>query len=354
LNCEVAAVANDGIYDYPQEVKFIIRQDHLEDYISVANRISALNPAAVCIQHEFGIFGGPAGGHLTAFLDIVKCPVFSTLHTILESPDNDQRATFARLLARSDRLIVMAERGIQILKESWGLDDDRTDLIPHGIPQNLGGNADYFPPFPRLAGREVLLTFGLLSPDKGIETVIKAMPHIITKRPQVLYVLAGATHPNLISQQGEQYRESLITLADALGVTSSICFINEYLSASRLLGLIAKADICITPYKKENQITSGTLSYAAGLGKAIISTPFWHAREILKHGRGVLVPFGDHTAITDSVLGLLSDREWRRRLERDIFDTTRDLLWTSIGHRYARILLRSDALVRPTPMVNGQ
>ena len=339
LNCGVVAISDEASYDYPAEVGYVIRQNNIDDYIDAARRVNDANPDVVCIQHEFGIFGGPAGKYLIAFLDLIKCPVVSTLHTVLEHPDEEQKSVFEQILKRSCKLVVMAERGLSVLQHTWSVPARKAEIVPHGVPDRVLENNDRRKTILGFAGRELLLTFGLLSPDKSIESVIRAMPTIIAARPHALYVISGTTHPNLVAQEGERYRDSLQTLSNNLGITESVRFINKYLDTPYLLDIIASADICIMPYKNEGQITSGTLSYAAGLGKAIISTPFWHARELLEGDRGVLIPFGDHHALAQSVIRLLSDSRWRRSLEVRIFEASRCMVWSKLGLRYRDILL---------------
>lgn len=339
LNCSVVAMSDEASYDYPAEVGYVIRQNKTSDYVDVAQGINAANPDVLCIQHEFGIFGGPAGRYLLTLLDSVTCPVVSTLHTVLEHPDGDQKYVFDQLLRRSDKLVVMAERGRDVLRSVWHVSGDKTEVVPHGAPDRPLEDNGFAKAKLGFAGRDYLLTFGLLSPDKGIETVIRAMRTIIAARPQAIYVVSGATHPNLLAQQGERYRESLLALSAKLGLVDAVRFVNEYLATPRFLDNIQAADICIMPYKKEAQITSGTLSYAAGLGKAIISTPFWHAREVLANGRGILTPFGDHDAVAKAVIDLLSNPKWRRLLQLSVFESSRETIWSRLGKRYLEIFL---------------
>lgn len=233
----------------------------------------------------------------------------------------------------------MAERGREVLRGVWGVSAAKTEIVPHGAPDRPLEDNVFAKTKLGFAGRDLLLTFGLLSPDKGIETVIRAMPTIIATRPQAIYVVSGATHPNLLTQQGERYRESLLALSAKLGLVDAVCFVNEYLATPRFLDNIQAADICIMPYKNKAQITSGTLSYAAGLGKAIISTPFWHAREVLADGRGILTPFGDHDAVAQAAIDLLSNPKWRRVLERRVFESSREMVWSRLGNRYLEIFL---------------
>jgi glycosyltransferase involved in cell wall biosynthesis len=337
LSCDVVAMTDEGAhYDYPEEVRFTIRQNEPMDYMEAARRINALSPDVVCVQHEFGIFGGAAGEHLIKLLDALTCPVVSALHTILEKPNGDQRRVFDRLINRSSSLIVMAERGREMLERVWRVPADKIVLVPHGAPDRP--LSDTAPAKARLgfAGREVLFTFGLLSPGKGIETAIRAIPKIAAARPDILYVVLGATHPHLVAREGEAYRDSLQALVDDLGVGQNVRFINTYTDTPKLLDYLEAADIYVTPYLNEAQITSGTLSYAAALGKPIISTPYWHAQELLADGRGVLTPFGDVDAISTAAIDLLSNPERLQSLRRRIYEAARVTIWSRLAERYVK------------------
>ncbi len=341
LSCRVIAMTDEDRYDYPAEVDHLVQQNNLVDYSDAARHINESGPDLLCIQHEFGIFGGPAGRYLLTLLDSVSCRVVSTLHTVLERPDADQKYVFEGLLARSDKVVVMAERGRDVLQEVWRFPANKTEVVPHGTPdRRLEGNSVAKTRL-GFAGRDLLLTFGLLSPDKGIETVIEAMPAILAARPLTTYLISGITHPNLLAQEGERYRESLISLSTRLGVGEAVCFVNKYLAQLAFLDTIAAADVCIMPYRNEGQITSGTLAYAAGLGKAIISTPFWHAREVLARGSGILVPFGDQQAVAEATVDLLGNWERRQALQLKVFEGSRTMLWSRLGERYLQIFYDS-------------
>ena len=270
--CDVVAMTEEGEhYEYPEEVRFTIRQNEPMDYLEAARRINASSPDVVCVQHEFGIFGGSAGEHLIKLLDALTCPVVSALHTVLEKPNGDQRRVFDRLIARSSSLIVMAERGRDMLERVWRVPAAKIVVVPHGAPDRPLMDTAAAKAQLGFTGREVLFTFGLLSPNKGIETVIRAVPKIAEAHPDMLYVVLGATHPHLVAKEGEAYRDSLQALVDELGVQENVRFINAYTDTPKLLEYLQAADIYVTPYLNEAQITSGTLSYAAALGKPIIS-----------------------------------------------------------------------------------
>ena len=335
LSCQIVAMTDEeGQYAYDRDVMFEVRQNRAADYLEAARRINESRPDAVCVQHEFGLFGGPAGEHLMLMLDAVTAPVTTTVHTVLTHPDADQRRVFERLIRRSARIIVMAERGRQILTDVWRVPASRITVTPHGAPDRP--LVDTAEPKARLglAGREMLLTFGLLSPGKGLEVMIRALPRIVAARPDALYVILGATHPHLIAHEGEAYREGLLALADRLGVADHVQFHNQYVDTPLLLDWLSAADLYVTPYPNEAQITSGTLSYAVALGKAVISTPYWHAQELLAEGRGVLTPFNDPDAMADAAIALLADPERLSALRRRAWDAGRETLWSRLADRY--------------------
>jgi glycosyltransferase involved in cell wall biosynthesis len=333
-SCEVYALTDvEGAYDYPSEVICEIRQDKVADYLDAADRLSATMPDLICVQHEFGIFGGRAGEHLLMLLEATDRPVVTTLHTVLETPDDDQRRVFERLLARSARVIVMAERGREILLRVWSLPAEKILFVPHGAPDRELGPTEPFKEALGYGGRQLLFTFGLLSPGKGIEVVIRALPRIVAKHPKVVYAVLGATHPHLVAQEGEHYRHSLVKLAKDLGVEDHVRLTDTYTDTPRLVEHLQAADVYVTPYLNAHQITSGTLAYAAALGRPIVSTPYWHAEELLADGRGRLTPFGSSDAIADEVIDLLSQPEVREALGRRMWLAARETVWPRFGAR---------------------
>jgi len=335
LDCQVVAMTDEGgDYAYGPDVMFQVRQNRAADYLEAARRINEFEPDVVCVQHEFGLFGGPAGEHLMLMLDAVTAPVTTTLHTILTQPDADQRRVFERLIDRSARIVVMAEHGRRILADVWNVPASKIMVTPHGAPDRPLIDTDGPKARLGLAGHEVLLTFGLLSPGKGLKSVIRALPRIVQARPKALYVILGATHPHLIAREGEAYREGLADLARELGVGDHVRFHNQYVDTPLLLDWLAAADLYVTPYLNEAQITSGTLSYAVALGKAVISTPYWHAQELLADGRGVLTPFNDPDALASAAIALLGDPERMTRLRRSAWEAGRETLWSRLADRY--------------------
>ena len=333
--CYVAAVNDrpEG-YEYPSRVHFELREKELDSYRQAADYLNFNNADLLCVQHEFGIYGGPAGSHLLALLKEVRMPVVTTLHTILQEPNSVQRKVMEELVARSDRLVVMAEKGADILRETYGAPDHKVEIIPHGIP-DLGfvESRSYKAQF-GVEGRQVLLTFGLIGPGKGIEYVIEALPEIIRQHPDVVYIILGATHPQLLANEGEQYRLTLKRLTEDRGVASHVIFYNQFVSLDDLKDFICATDIYVTPYLNEAQVTSGTLAYLFGAGKAVVSTPYWHAKELLADGRGVLVSFRDADSIARGVCDLLNDPPRMERVRKDAYAMGREMIWSAVAGRY--------------------
>src|SRR5689334_1659433 len=300
-----AIAVNDGDaeYAYPDRVRFELREGDLSTYRSAAEFLNFNNVDMVCVQHEYGIFGGEAGSHILWLLRSLKMPIVTTLHTVLRDPNPAQRQVMEELASLSDRLIVMSERSSQFLQDIYHVPAQKIDLIPHGTPDLPFVDPNFYKACVDAEGKSVILTFGLLSPNKGIENVIRAMPRILEKHKNVVYIVTGATHPNLRRREGDRYRESLQALASELGVGDNVKFPNRFVSKAELVEFLGSADIYITPYRTEAQVVSGTLAYALSAGKAIISTPYWHARELLADDRGILVPFDDPDAIADAAIG---------------------------------------------------
>lgn len=333
-----AVPVNDipGGYDYPGVVRFEIEEQDLPSYQRAADFLNIGNADIVCVQHEFGIFGGPAGSHLLALLRELKMPVVTTLHTVLLELNPDQRRVMQELIARSTRLVVMTERGRQMLQDVCHAPPAKIDVIHHGIPDIPFVDPNYYKDQFGVEGRVVLLTFGLLSPNKGIEHVLNALPSILSEFPDVVYIVLGATHPNEIREQGEAYRLSLERLAKKNKVEKNVIFYNRFVELDELKEFIGAADIYITPYLNEAQITSGTLAYTFGAGKAVVSTPYWHAVELLAEERGVLVPFGDAQAIAREVTGLLRDETRRHAMRKNAYKLGRDMVWNNVARLYMR------------------
>src|SRR6185437_7331249 len=269
-----------------------IKDDAIEEYVRAADFLNAGRFDTVCLQHEFGIFGGEAGAHILELLSRLTMPVVTTLHTALAKPTAVQRAVVERIVEGSAKVVVMASKGSELLRSVYQVPDDKIEIIAHGIPDFPFVAPDAAKATLGFSGRSVILTFGLLSSDKGIEVMIDAMPSILNRRPDAVYVVLGATHPNLVRNQGEAYRQSLTTRVRELGIENHVVFLDQFVDQATLLEFISMCDVYVTPYLNAAQMTSGTLAYSFGLGKPVVSTPYWHARELLADGRGVLVPFG--------------------------------------------------------------
>jgi glycosyltransferase involved in cell wall biosynthesis len=321
-------------YDYPEKIRFEIEEQELSSYLRAADFLNISNVDIVCLQHEYGIFGGLAGAHILAMLRELRMPVVTTLHTVLLEPRPEQRRVMEELIALSRRVVVMAERGRQMLEEIYAAPSEKIDLIAHGIPDVGFVDPTYFKDQFDVEGKVVLLTFGLLSPNKGIETVLNALPAIVEEFPEVVYIVLGATHPNELREHGEVYRLSLETLARKNKVEKNVIFYNDFVDLENLMEFIGAADLYITPYLNEKQITSGTLAYAFGAGKAVVSTPYWHAQELLADDRGVLVPFSDAGAMADEVIGLVRDDTRRHAMRKNAYRIGRDMIWSQVAGQY--------------------
>jgi glycosyltransferase involved in cell wall biosynthesis len=346
-------------YDYPPSVGFEVGQETLSDYVAAADYINAGRFDAVSLQHEFGIFGGEAGGHILALLERLTVPIIVTFHTVLAEPSLAQRRVLERIMVLSARVIVMAEKGRALLLGVYGGNADKIDVIPHGIPDFPFVEPDAAKAALGFRSKAVALTFGLLSPNKGIEVMIDAMPAVLESRPDTIYVVLGATHPNLVRDQGEAYRDSLVARAAALGLGEHVIFRNQFVDRETLLEYIAACDVYVTPYLHAAQMTSGTLAYSFGLGKAVVSTPYWHAVELLADGRGCIVPFGDSQATGATIAELLTDEPRRHAMRRRAYDDSRSMIWERVAERYLAVFdavksqQPSTRLLRPTPRVSA-
>ena len=332
--CIVAMTDHDHAYEYPAAVRFHINDARLVDYERAANFLNAGKYDVVSLQHEFGIFGGEAGSHLMALLSRLTMPIVTTLHTVLAQPTPAQHTVLDQIIAVSSKVIVMAEKGGELLRGLYRVPPDKIEIIPHGTPDVAFVEPDKAKGALGFAGRSVILTFGLLSPSKGIEVMIDAMPAILKRRADAVYVVLGATHPNLVRDQGEAYRASLAARVRALGIEEHVVFLDRFVDLATLIGFISMCDVYATPYLNEAQMTSGTLAYSFGLGKAIVSTPYWHARELLANDLGILVPFGDSAAIGEAIASLLTDDARRAEMRRRVYASGRPMTWPRIAQRY--------------------
>ena len=339
----------DEGYDYPARVRWTLVQDDVRSYQDAAAFLNFNNIDMVCLQHEYGIFGGPAGSHILHLLRGLKMPVVTTLHTVLREPNPDQLLVMEEIAELSDRLIVMSQLSSQFLQEVFKVPGSKIDMVPHGVPDLPFLDPNFYKDRFGVEGKAVLLTFGLLSPNKGIENVIQALPQILSKHKNVVYIVAGATHPHILRREGDNYRASLQALAKEIGVESQVIFHNRFVSPEEMVEFIGAADIYITPYRHEAQVVSGTLAYALGAGKAIISTPYWHAIELLDDRRGALVPFQDPNAIANKTIELLNTPAIRHSMRKRGYLFAREMVWKRVAQGYMQSFsrVRSDRLKSP-------
>src|SRR5260370_8990803 len=336
-------------YDYGPEVRFEITEQGLDSYVRAADLLNFRDAEVVCLQRECGIFGGQAGSHVLALLRNLRAPVVTTLHTVLHQPNPDQRRVLKQIAELSAGMVVMSERGKGYWQDIYGIPEHKIDLIPHGIPDIPFVDPNFSKDKFGVEGKAVALTFGLISPSKGIEHVLRAIPDVIRENPNFVYIVLGATHPNLVREQGENYRLSLERLAKDLGIRKHVIFYNRFEELNELTEFLGVADIYVTHYLSPAQITSGTLAYAFGSGKAIISTPYWHAEELLAEGRGVLVPFGDAKAIGREICGLLRDETRRHAMRKKAYLLGREMVWSQVPHHYVESFHRAPQSCRDLP-----
>ena len=336
-------------YDYPARVRWALAQNDVASYTEAAEFLNFNNIDMVCLQHEYGIFGGPAGSHILHLLRGLKMPVVTTLHTVLREPNSDQLMVMEQIAELSDRLIVMSQLSSQFLQEIFKVPGSKIDMVPHGVPDLPFLDPNFFKDRFSVEGKAVLLTFGLLSPNKGIENVIQALPEILSKHSNVAYIVAGATHPHVLRREGDKYRDYLQALAKEVGVESNVTFHNRFVSPEEMVQFIGAADIYITPYRHEAQVVSGTLAYALGAGKAIISTPYWHAIELLDDRRGALVPFQNPGAIAQKTIELLDTPAMRHAMRKRAYLFAREMVWKRVAQGYMESFarVRSDRLESP-------
>ena len=321
-------------YAYPQAVRFEIAENDIAAYRRAADFLNINDIDVVSVQHEFGLYGGPAGSHLLALLRDLRMPLVTTLHTVLREPDPHQRRVMEELASLSCRFVVMSARGVELLREVYGVPSTKVDLIHHGIPDVPFVDPNFFKDKLAVEGRKVLLTFGLLSPNKGIEYAVEALPAVAAAHPEVVYLVVGMTHPHLRRREGEAYRLSLARLARERGVADRLVFHDRFVSKEEIVEFLGAADVYITPYLSEAQITSGTLAYAAGMGKAVVSTAYWHAQELLADGRGVLVPFRDAPAIASAAIDLLGNDARRHAMRKRAYLMGRAMVWPRVAEAY--------------------
>jgi glycosyltransferase involved in cell wall biosynthesis len=325
-------------YPYPERVRFEVRQAVLSDYRLAAEFLNIHQVRSVCLQHEYGIFGGPAGSHILAMLKRLRRPLVTTLHTVLREPDLEQKQVMKQIGRYSDRLAVMSERASDMLKDIYGIPREKIAMIPHGIPDVPFVDPNFYNVQFEVQARRVLFTFGLLSPGKAIEYAIEALPPVVAKHPDVIYIVLGATHPHVRRENGEEYRNSLTRLVSKLGLKENVRFVNRFVDLKELCEFLGAADIYLTPYLNEAQITSGTLAYAMGAGKAVVSTPYWYAEEMLADDRGRLVPFRDSEAMSAQILDLLDNETERHAMRKRAYGFSRKMVWRQVAQQYIDLL----------------
>ena len=338
INCWAVAMNDkpEG-YRYSEKVRFEINQNKLTDYNTVAEFINISQTDIVCVQHEYGIFGGPAGSHLLKLLGELRMPVVTTLHTVLKDPAPEYLEVMRRLADLSDKLIVMSRKAFGFLEEIYGVPEEKIAFIHHGIPDTPFMDPNYYKDQFGLEGRKVLLTFGLLSPNKGIEIMLQALPAVIQKHPDVTYIILGATHPHVLKSHGDAYRISLQQLVRKLNISEHVIFQNRFVELKELCEFLGTADIYVTPYLDEAQITSGTLAYAMGTGKAVVSTPYWYAVEMLAEGRGRIVPFKNPDAMAEQIIDLLDNDTNRHLTRKKAYTFSREATWKEVARKYLEV-----------------
>jgi len=337
-NADWAVIAmNDpgADYDYPLEVTHQIAQDDMAAYRRLADTLNADGTQVLFVQHEFGIYGGPSGAYLIECLERVRFPIVTTLHTVLETPNDAQTRVMQALIRLSSTLVTMTRKGADILRRVYGVRPEQISIVPHGAPSRPLRDTAEFKSHLHLAGRKTLTTFGLLSPNKGIETVIAALPEIRETCPDAVYLVVGATHPHLVRNEGEKYRDSLKAMARELGVEDNIRFINRFINDNDLIDILQATDVYVTPYLTEAQITSGTLSYALALGRPTVSTPYWHAAEALAGGVGILCDFHDTQAFAEAISRLLASDKVRADMAMRAYMAAQPSRWSAVAHAYA-------------------
>ncbi|MGD8950119.1 MAG: glycosyltransferase family 4 protein [Desulfobacterales bacterium] len=350
-NWAVAMNDNPEGYAYPEKVRFEINQSKLNDYSIASQFLNISQTDIVCVQHEYGLFGGPAGSHLLKLIGDLRMPVVTTLHTVLKDPAPEYRAVMCKLSDLSDKLVVMSHKASDLLKDIYAVPEEKITFIHHGIPDTPFIDPSYYKDKFGVEGKKVLLTFGLLSPNKGIENVLQALPAVIKKHPDVAYIILGATHPHVLKLHGDAYRIVLQQLVRKLDIGKHVIFQNRFVELKELCEFLGIADIYVTPYLEEAQITSGTLAYAMGTGKAIISTPYWYATEMLAEGRGRIIPFHNPDAMAEQIIDLLDNDIDRDAMRKKAYTFSREAVWKEVSRKYLKVFseVRQNRTRNPRP-----
>ena len=339
IHCEVIAVSDPSENcNYPEEVVFQIERNNLEDYYRAADFINHSDADVICLQHEFGLFGGDAGDYIFALLSGISKPVITTMHTVILDPELDEyRVSTEKLVRYSDKLVVMSQTAVNMLKEIYGVSEDKIEVIFHGMPDYPFSNCDKYKKMLNLKGSPLILTFGLLSQNKGIESMLKALPEVIHQYPDLVYLILGATHPMIKKKYGEAYRQYLKNIVSELGIEDNVVFHDKFVEKEELCNYILASDIYASPYLSREQVVSGTLTYAIGMGKAIVSTPYWYAHEMLSDNRGLLVDFGDVDGFTKSLLYLIENPEKSNIMRQNAYHFGRKMTWKSVAEEYTTV-----------------
>jgi glycosyltransferase involved in cell wall biosynthesis len=333
----VFAMQSGTCMGYNERVKLRIRKDVKSDYISTADHINFSDIDVVSVQHEFGLFGGECGSYLSLLLKRLEKPVITTLHTVLEQPQTAYLDSLTDVCEASDKVIVMNKRGIKMLRDIYSVPEWKIELIPHGIPDLPFVDSNYYKHKLGMLGRKTILTFGLLSRNKGIEVMLRALPTIVKADPSILYIVLGATHPEVLRHEGQDYKFQLERMVLDLGLQNNVIFYNSFVSDEELFQFLGAADVYVTPYLHREQLTSGTLAFAVGAGKAVVSTPYWAAQELLAQGRGKLVRFGDSKHLSRSILEILSDDSLLLRIRKRAYEYGRAMTWPKVGQVYWKL-----------------
>ena len=334
----IVAMQSENELTYNKKVKFRIRKNVKYDYISAAEYLNFTDIDVVSVQHEFGLFGGRGGSFINLFLKRLNKSIITTLHTILEKPETEYFDSLKELCCESDKIIVMNRRGIKMLCNIYDVPLKKIELIPHGVPDLPFIDSNYYKNKLALSGRKTILTFGLLGRNKGIEVMLKALPPIVKAEPSVLYIILGSTHPEVLRCEGQSYKHELEKIVNDLGLHRNVVFYDRFVDKSELLEFLAAADIYVTPYLHQEQLTSGTLAFAVGAGKAIVSTPYWAAKELLAKGRGKLVPFGSYKDIARTVIRILKDSCLSFNMRKKAYEYGRSMTWPKVGKAYCKLI----------------
>ena len=338
VQCEVIALNNASeTCNYPCEVVFQIERDKIEDYYCAVDYINQSNADIVCLQHEFGLFGGDAGDYIFAILSGINKPVITTMHTVIREPELEYRVSTEKLIRYSEKLVVMSQTAVDMLKDVYEVPEDKIEVIFHGLPDYPFNNCDKYKKMLNLKGSPLVLTFGLLSQNKGIESILEALPDVVNQYPNLVYLVLGATHPEVKKRHGEAYRQYLKNKVSELGLEDNVIFHNKFVEKEELCNYILASDIYASPYLSREQIVSGALTYAIGMGKAIVSTPYWYAQEMLSDNRGLLVDFGDTDGFKKSLLYLIENPEECDNMRKKAYDFGRKMTWENVGREYNTI-----------------